>query len=294
MKLSKSLELITKYNAPSSWWEHVPIAHWLIENLKPEKVVELGTDYGVSFFSFCEAAEQFSPQTFVYAVDTWEGDRQAGLYGNEVYEQVNDYQQRCHKIRSRLIKSNFDDAAKHFEQNSIDIIHIDGLHTYEAVKHDFENWERLLKNDGTLIFHDCNVREGDFGVWKLWSEIKKKNNYCCLEIKNGHGLGIATKNSKRPEWHNELTECMGLLKTKGCALAELERTRQQLVHEKSNTLNNELEIKEMKEHIKQMNKHIIEQEKIIEYLRQDIIKKIVGKVKKICLTIKLAGRFRNN
>ena len=53
MNLPKSLELIPKYYAQSSWWEHVPIAHWIVEKLKPASIVELGTHYGVSFFSFC-------------------------------------------------------------------------------------------------------------------------------------------------------------------------------------------------------------------------------------------------
>ena len=86
MEKIKSLELMPKYFAPSAWWEHVPIAHWLVDNIKPEKIVELGSHYGVSFFSFCEAAEKYSPSTYIYAIDTWEGDVQAGYYGKTVYE----------------------------------------------------------------------------------------------------------------------------------------------------------------------------------------------------------------
>jgi hypothetical protein len=40
-------QLTPAYIAPSAWWEHVPIAHWLIAKLKPQTVVELGTHYGV-------------------------------------------------------------------------------------------------------------------------------------------------------------------------------------------------------------------------------------------------------
>ena len=59
--------------------EHVPVAHLLIEKIRPDIVVELGTHYGVSYFSFCEAAENYSPVTRVYA-DTWEGDEQGILW----------------------------------------------------------------------------------------------------------------------------------------------------------------------------------------------------------------------
>ena len=60
MQSLRSLGLNPSYRAPSSWWEHVPIAHWLVEQLQPGLIVELGSHYGVSFFSFCEAAAAFS------------------------------------------------------------------------------------------------------------------------------------------------------------------------------------------------------------------------------------------
>ena len=157
--MSQNLELLPEYYARSSWWEHVPVAHWLIENIKPAKIVELGTHYGVSFFSFCEAAKKYSQGTFLYAVDTWYGDTQAGEYGNEVYESVAEHHERHHRARSRLIRSTFDEAANHFENSSIDLIHIDGFHTYEAVRNDFEKWEKKLKEGGTFLFHDWNVRK---------------------------------------------------------------------------------------------------------------------------------------
>ena len=43
----KNLGVIPKYTAPSSWWQHVPIAHSLVELIKPEIIVELGSHYGV-------------------------------------------------------------------------------------------------------------------------------------------------------------------------------------------------------------------------------------------------------
>lgn len=167
-EIALSLGLTTQYTAPSSWWEHVPIAHWLIENIKPAVVVELGTHYGVSFFSFCEAARAFSQGTFVYAVDTWEGDAQAGFYNNEVYERVKGHHEAYHQERSRLIRSSFDDAAVHFPNASIDIIHIDGLHTFEAVSHDYNVWKGKLKEGGhyfsmTAMFAKETLGCGSFG-----------------------------------------------------------------------------------------------------------------------------------
>lgn len=219
--IQNSQSILPGYQAPSAWWEHVPIAHWLIEHLKPKIVVELGTHYGVSFFSFCEAAALLSPESFIYAIDSWEGDKHAGSYDNIVYERVVAHQQACHKQRSRIIRSTFDKAAAHFKDNSIDLLHIDGLHTYEAVRHDFDTWLTKLKPDGSILFHDWNVRELDFGVWRLWEEIKEDLNFQCIEVPNGHGLGIATLCTEIPNWHRDLAAELRNLTCKGALLDQL-------------------------------------------------------------------------
>lgn len=199
----KPTHLNPSYIAPSAWWEHVPLAHWLIETLQPNVVVELGSHYGVSFFAFCQAAKQLSPKSFVYAVDTWTGDEHAGSYEDAIYQQVLQHQRIHYSQNSALIRQSFDEALAYFADASVDLLHIDGLHTYDAVKHDFSTWQAKLTGNGTILFHDINVREREFGVWKLWHEIKQSDTFHCLEVAYGSGLGIATQGPDRPEWHQE-------------------------------------------------------------------------------------------
>jgi hypothetical protein len=217
----KPQSLKPSYAAPSSWWQHVPIAHWLVATLQPETVVELGTHYGVSFFAFCEAAERLSPKTFVFAVDTWRGDDQAGMYSEEVFNRVNSHQQLFHKHQSRLLRSTFDEAAEHFGKSTIDLLHIDGLHTYEAVSHDLDNWIPKLKPGSTILFHDTNVREGEFGVWLLWKELQDRSDMQCIEVRNGHGLGIATLGTTAPAWHQDFVTIAPDLINQGILLDEI-------------------------------------------------------------------------
>ena len=110
-------------------------------------------------------------QTACYAVDTWAGDEQAGLYGEEVYDEFSRYHDLRYATFSRLVRSTFDEALSHFADGSVDLLHIDGCHTYEAARHDFESWLPKLSSRGVVIFHDINVRERDFGAWRVWQEV---------------------------------------------------------------------------------------------------------------------------
>ena len=185
---TKSMFWRPSYLEPSAWHEHIPFAFWLIQNHRPRVLVELGTHYGVSYFAFCQAVARLEIDTACYAVDTWEGDEHAGHYNSQVYEQVNRYNRDFYSGFSTLIKSTFDDAVDYFQDGSVDLLHIDGLHTYEAVRHDYETWAPKLSKNAVVIFHDTNVRERNFGVSKFYAELTANHRH--FEFTHGHGLGV--------------------------------------------------------------------------------------------------------
>ncbi len=176
------------YLAISAWMEHIPFAFWIVEVWKPKMIVELGVHNAVSYFSFCQAVKRLNLDSTCWGIDIWTGDEHAGFYQEEVFDKVKDYNQKEYSRFSTLIRSTFDEAHDYFIDGSIDCLHIDGLHTYEAVKHDFATWLPKLAKNAIVIFHDINVRERNFGVFKLWEELKQQYNHFQFEF--GHGLGI--------------------------------------------------------------------------------------------------------
>lgn len=179
----------------SAWWEHAPFAFHLVAATQPKVIVELGTHHGYSFFAFCQAARRYAPGSVVHAVDSWQGDEHAGRYGEEVFEAVA-RTQAAYADMSRLVRSTFSEALASFEDGSIDLLHIDGRHYYDDVRRDFEEWLPKLSPRGVVLFHDTEVRERDFGVWKLFGEVGA--TYPHFNFQHCHGLGLLAVGPQMP------------------------------------------------------------------------------------------------
>ena len=221
---------------PPPWVGHIPFAAWVIQEVSPKIFVELGTHSGNSYFTFCQSVAQAGLSTKCYAVDTWQGDEHAGEYNDAIYSKVAIHNSKHYARFSALLRMKFDDAATYFDDESIELLHIDGLHTYEAVHHDFETWLPKLAPGAVVMFHDTNVRERNFGVWRLWEELQVRypNN---LEFTHSHGLGVlqihnAIADDRLP-WLKTKTKEKALLISYFSALGANQRERYDLIFSQS-------------------------------------------------------------
>lgn len=179
---------------PYSWVGHIPFAYLVMDLLRPATFVELGTDSGNSYFAFCQAVKKLDLPTRCWAVDTWQGDEQARHYSEKVYEAVLAYNNAHYRDFSSLKRSLFEDAVDDFADASIDLLHIDGLHTYDAVSADFESWLPKLSDHAVVLFHDSSVRQPGFGVARFVSEISER--YPTFEFSHSNGLAVVAVGSQ--------------------------------------------------------------------------------------------------
>lgn len=179
------------------WQGHIPFAYWLVSTLKPRSLVELGTYKGDSYIALCQSVKKLGLRCQCSAVDTWEGDTHVGQYPDQIFAELRQYHDTRYADFSRLHRMLFDDAVGKFEDSEIDLLHIDGLHTYEAVKNDFESWYPKLSSRSVVMLHDTAVKERGFGVDVYLKELKGK--FRVFEFGHSNGLAVVQTGGKIPE-----------------------------------------------------------------------------------------------
>jgi len=266
-------ELLSKYDYidqkpvylanPHGWIPHIPFAFFLVETVKPSLIVELGTYSGNSYFAFCQAVKDLHLSTRCYAVDTWQGDIHVGNYPNDVYERVKEINEKEFFGFSHLMQMHFDDALDNFSDGSIDILHIDGTHIYDAVKNDFTGWLPKVKRGGVILLHDTMVRKKDFGVWKFLKEVKKQ--FVVLEFPFSEGLALVCKDENT---NHELTEFIKLAKKDLSVIKLFEILGTNILLEREKTLFIE-EVLKMRKKAAELNKQLIEKKKEIKRFKRN-------------------------
>ena len=201
--LSSNTFIQPKVITATSSFGHVPFIFWLVETLQPRVIVELGTMFGYTFAAFCQASGLLEKPAKCFAVDTWEGDENTGKYATSLYDNVKGMLEANFPTSSfRLLKMRFEQAVLEFDKESVDLLFIDGCHTYEAVSADFATWRHTLSPRSVVLFHDTQVEKPGFGVKRFWKEVTRQ--YPSFEFHHDHGLGVLVTGWDVPETIKDL------------------------------------------------------------------------------------------
>ncbi len=118
-------------------------------------MVEIGSYLGASSCFLAAAAKE--KKGFLYCVDTWKNE---GMTEGprDTYETFLNNTRRYRKL-IEPIRLNSKEAASNFDR-TVDLLFIDGDHSYETVKTDLKSWLPKLSAGGLLLMHDWGWAEG--------------------------------------------------------------------------------------------------------------------------------------
>jgi hypothetical protein len=159
-------------------------------------------EIGVAFAGHLEAILLNTKIEKAYAIDPYllfDTSTDSFSFENQNYTQAN-YDELFLFAKSRLdvfgdrasfIKDTSTNASKTIEDDSLDIVFIDGEHTFEALKDDIKNWEPKVKKGGVISGHDYG--HGNFqDVKRFIDEWVNENNYD-LNVEKGYVWWVIKK-----------------------------------------------------------------------------------------------------
>lgn len=181
---------------PSAW-----LLHGLVRSLAPDVVVETGSARGWSACHIGLALRE-NVRGKLYAIDPhaeteWNDsggiDSSLPVFQRHVAAMgLTDYVE--------VVRSNSHDAAKHWTR-PIDLIFIDGDHSYAGVKADWDLFSPFLTTSGVAIFHDTTWElhrhddpryRDDMGVPRFVDELRRQG-YPVITIDRDCGLSMVQR-----------------------------------------------------------------------------------------------------
>jgi predicted O-methyltransferase YrrM len=199
MPIEESLDLA--YNSvanilrPAQVRSEIDFALSMIQDIRPKRIMELGTGKGGNLFLLANAS---APDATVISLDMRGGPHGAGyppwkvpllksfVHGNQklVLLDADSHNSNTPNMISNILQGEL-----------LDVLFIDGDHSYEGVKKDFNLYTSFVRPGGLIVMHDIAICDHDptCKVNVFWDEIKE--NYEHEEVIEDHkqdwgGLGI--------------------------------------------------------------------------------------------------------
>jgi predicted O-methyltransferase YrrM len=167
----------------------------LVEEKKPKQILEIGTSGGGNLYVLSKILASGGTIT---SIDL-PGGKFGGGYGffkSLLYKKFVSKDKTMHLLRVDSHQTASVDALKNIlHGEKLDFLFIDGDHTYEGVKKDFEMYSGFVRSGGIFALHDVVEHSIDTNcdVYRFWNEVKvgKKYTEFIVDPKQGWaGIGV--------------------------------------------------------------------------------------------------------
>lgn len=153
-----------------AWLPHGPLGIWLVNALRPRRIVELGTHDGFSYFSFCRAVEEnriaAACAAFV-TCDEWAHDNKYTEYIYEKLKRKNTKFEKFSKIDYKITL----EAIEYFEDHSIELLHINNV--FFKTESYLKKIEKKLSDNAIILLSGTSVSKENSGSGDFWSDVSR-------------------------------------------------------------------------------------------------------------------------
>jgi predicted O-methyltransferase YrrM len=164
-----------------------------MNKLKPKFILEIGTCDGGTLYLFSKAAPS---NATIASIDVPPGPPFYGYsrWRERIYRAFGSGRTNIHLVRGSSHDRNTFERVKKLlreRKTSVEVLFIDGDHSYKGCREDFEMYSKLVKPGGIVAFHDILFFYPKPGVPEFWHEIKNKfKHFEIIENKNQGECGI--------------------------------------------------------------------------------------------------------
>jgi predicted O-methyltransferase YrrM len=143
----------------------------LVARLRPRRVLEIGTARGGTLWAWCQVA---ADDATIVSLDLPGGPFAGGHYDTDKFHTYVRPAQRLTLIRDDSHSSDVRGEVAAAFDGPVDFLFIDGDHTYEGARMDFEMYAPLVRPGGIVAFHDIIEHRPETGceAHRFWHEVK--------------------------------------------------------------------------------------------------------------------------
>jgi hypothetical protein len=174
---------------PGPSMRHVGLEYDLVESLRPSLVVDLGAGDCASFFAYCQSMLEHDVDGSAYAIDTWDDSRAPNPHAT--FDAVSGYGRASYAGLSYFVRMAPCDALRLFDENTIDVLRVDGARPDVIAGADVEAWFHRVKPGGIIAWHGAAAEPS------LWSLLSSRSPSVVFAGGRG-GLGLLRKGDGAP------------------------------------------------------------------------------------------------
>lgn len=177
----------------------------IVKRQKPKKVIEIGTARGGTLYALCQVS---ADDATIVSIDL-PGGPFGGGYSKEDIEKFKTFKkprQTLHFLRKNSHEmSTVQQVGRLLGRKSVDVLLIDGDHSYSGVKTDWDLYSPLVKDGGLICLHDIVFHQftPECQVDRLWMEIRtqhKSEVFIDPHDFTWGGIGLIYHNEKPSEF----------------------------------------------------------------------------------------------